>query len=253
MTRPIITLTTDFGQSEAWVGQMKGTILGICPEATVVDLAHGVPPQDVRAGAYLLECGAGAFPPGTIHVGVVDPGVGTARRGVVLRSGRALYVGPDNGLFSRILEREGLEAGFALEASHLSLPSVSPTFAGRDVFAPAAAWLARGIAPESFGPPVADPVRLFRTHGPVVPVILVDRFGNVVLDVRADELGNRGVARAETPAGPVTRTVQTFAEAGEGEPVLLVNSAGYLEIAVREGRADERLGLARGSEVTLSF
>ncbi len=253
---PIVTLTTDFGTASTWVGQMKGAILALHPDARIVDLTHEVPPHDVRAGGYLLESGAWSFPDGSIHVAVVDPGVGTARRPIVVRTERFLLVGPDNGIFSRLLDRDPPRGAFLLEASHYRRADVSATFEGRDVFAPAAAWLAKGTEPSNFGPKVTDLVRLPATLPPpdppapfTVPVVHVDRFGNAVLDVRAEALP-RWVAR--TPGGEVRASRRTFAEGPKGEPFLLLNSSGYVEIALREGSAAALLGLAAGVEVSLS-
>jgi hypothetical protein len=261
---PLITLLTDFGEEATWAAQMKGTILGIAPEARIVDLTHQAPPHDVSAGAYLLETAVGAFPRGTIHVAVVDPGVGTARRPVVVRTEGFALVGPDNGIFSRVLERHPPRSAFVLEAAHYRAGRSSATFEGRDVFAPAAAWLARGTDPSRFGPEIGDLVDLPRTSvppGPPIPfrtrVLFVDRFGNAVLDLPADRLpawldAGTGLPRlsAALPSGTVVSDVRrTFGDGPPGAPFLVVNSAGYLELAIREESAARRLALVPGQEV----
>lgn len=261
--RKIVTLTTDFGHSDTYVGQMKGVALGICPDLRIVDLTHDVPPHDVEAGSYLLWTAFASFPPGTIHVAVVDPGVGTERRALAARTERHVFLAPDNGLLTRVLEEEPPGAVHAIEEAHYMRPDPSPTFHGRDVFAPAAAYIARGTDLAHLGPPVETWVRLptHRLHlergQPVpVPVLLVDRFGNVTLDaprstVEAALARSGGRLVVHTVAGPVAEMRRTYGE-GEGPgPFLLFNSAGHLEIALAGGRASDALGLERGAEVLL--
>ncbi len=264
---PLITLLTDFGEEATWVAQMKGTMLGIAPEARIVDLTHEVPRHDVAAGGYLLETAVDAFPRDTIHVAVVDPGVGTARRPVVVRTERFVLVGPDNGIFSRVLERHPTRSAYALEAAHYRAAGSSATFEGRDVFAPAAAWLARGTDPSRFGPEIADLVPLPRASVPAGPpapfrtrILFVDRFGSAVLDLPADRLaawidGGTGLPRlsAALASGTAVSDVRrTFGDGPFGAPFLVVNSAGYVEIAMREDSAARRLALAPGQEVQIS-
>lgn len=263
---PLITLLTDFGAEATWVAQMKGTILGIAPEVRIVDLTHEVPPHDVSAAAYLLETAVGAFPRGTIHVAVVDPGVGTARRPVAVRTEAFTLVGPDNGIFSRVLERHPPRSAYALEAPHYRAAGSSATFEGRDVFAPAAAWLARGTDPSRFGPEIGELVDLARTTvpaGPPVPfrtrVLFVDRFGNAVLDLPSEPLaawrdaatGRLRLSAALSSGTVVFEVRRTFGDGPLGAPFLIVNSAGYLEVAMREDSAARRLALAPGQEVEI--
>ena len=253
---PIVTLTTDFGNADGYVGQMKAVLLSICPDLRVVDLSHDVPAQAIGAGAFLLETASAPFPAGTIHIAVVDPGVGTSRRRLVVRTAQHTFVLPDNGLVSRVLDHAPGFHAWALDAAHYRRDAVSATFEGRDIFAPAAAWLARGVAPERFGPEVHDPVRLPASPIPssgesVVPVLWVDRFGNVVLDVARTALPPGAVPRVRLSGGTLDRLVRTYEEAAPAQPVLLFGSTGYLEIAVPGGRADAALNLALGDRVTL--
>jgi S-adenosylmethionine hydrolase len=257
----IITLTTDFGHRDSYVGQMKGAALAVEPDARMVDLCHEVPAHDVRAGGYLLETGYSAFPNGTVHVAVVDPGVGTERRMLAVRAGEHFFLAPDNGLLSRVLAREKLVAAYILQNPSFLGPRSSVTFAGRDVFAPAAAWICRGVDLQRLGPPAGELVRLESTRPrlefgrPVrVPVVHVDHFGNIVLDVTVEALtavlghspDESSPLNVVAEGGRVTRFVETYAR-GEGrEPFFLINSAGYLEIALDAGRADEALGLRAG-------
>jgi S-adenosylmethionine hydrolase len=264
---PIVTLTTDFGIRDTYVGQMKGALLAVEPTLQVVDLSHQVPPQDLHAGAYLLETGVAAFPEGTIHVAVVDPGVGTDRRAIAVRTARHRFLAPDNGLLDRALERDPPLETREIDGRHPGRPECSATFEGRDRFAPAAARLARGEPLTGFGPEVDDRVRLPRLRGLLRPdapagvrVLWVDHFGNAVLDVRTSELvttlgrsPDAGAAwRLETPAGPVTEFHRTYGEAGE-RPFLLINSAGYLELALRDGSAAEQNGLSVGAVLDLTL
>jgi S-adenosylmethionine hydrolase len=204
-----------------------------------------------------------AFPPYTVHVVVVDPGVGSSRRGVVVRTENYYFVGPDNGVLSLVFDEEPPGSAHVLEASHLRRPTVSPTFEGRDVFAPAAAWIARGISLERFGPQAGELERLdlpaFAPRpGEAVPVkvLLVDRFGNVTLNVprRCLESPDAPSMKLSVRAGDVTVETlrRTYADAADQAPFLLFNSAGFLEIAVREGRAEEALSLRAGDEVLVS-
>lgn len=261
----IITLTTDFGLSDSYVGQLKGAALAVDPKMRIVDLCHEVPPGDIRAGAYILETGFAVFPRGTVHLAVVDPGVGGRRRPIVVRTEEYRFVGPDNGVLSRALRRQPALGVYRIEAAHYQRESPSATFDGRDRFAPVAAWLARGAAVEHVGPEIDDmvllpdpPLEPARGQATRVPVVHVDRFGSVVLDVTLETLKRvlgrepaGSLVRVKSASHETSRFLRTFVDSGDAEPFLLVNSAGYLEIAVRDGRADERLELRAGDSVEL--
>jgi S-adenosylmethionine hydrolase len=254
----IITLTTDFGTRDGHVAEMKAVILGVTRDVHLVDLTHDIGPQQVLEAALVLEA-ATRFPPGTVHLAVVDPGVGTARRGLVVRAARQTYVGPDNGLFTAALESGPWEA-FELTAPEYRLPAVSRTFHGRDVFAPAAAHLALGLVPARLGPAILDPVRVDWPRARSGPaglsgtVIHVDRFGNLVTSITAaaiEEMGHPGtleviLGRRRLPL------VGTYGDLGPGAAGALVGSRGRLEIAVREGSAARRLGAGTGAAVRVS-
>jgi S-adenosylmethionine hydrolase len=259
--RRIITFTTDFGHGSSYVGQMKGAALAIDPDLQLVDLCHEVPPQQVGTGSYLLESGYGAFPPGTIHVAVVDPGVGTARNALAVRAGDYLFLAPDNGLLGRVLERERLFEARLIAAEEFFGGPRSATFEGRDLFAPAAALLAGGLELHRLGPAVEEMIRLPRNNPSLVqggaeqvPVLHIDDFGNVVLDIHRDALGAGlgGRLRLETPQTAIETFHRTYGEAPAGEPFLLINSAGYLEIALRDGSAASALGLGLGMSLLLT-
>lgn len=258
--RGIITLTTDFGLEDYYAGAVKGAILRLAPHVQVVDLSHCIPPQDVLAGAFVLRHAAGEFPPDTIHLAVVDPGVGSGRRPLALDSGGQLWVGPDNGLFSFALETPGWRAH---EIAHPELRGrrLSPTFHGRDLFAPTAARLAAGFPLEQVGPRVADPVRLeearpHREGGRLVgQVVHVDRFGSLITNIaEADLTPWREGWRICLGEGRVLeRLCQTYSEAEPGALLALIGSAGLLEIAINGGAAARSLNLGRRAPVVVEF
>ena len=254
----IVTLTTDFGVRDPYVAEMKGAILGIVRTAgravQLVDVTHEVARHDVVEGALALETAAPFFPGGTVHVAVIDPGVGTARRGIAVAARGQVFVGPDNGVFTPFLSGTGWRA-FELAAPEYRLPAVSRTFHGRDVFAPAAAHVATGVDVARLGPVVSDPVRLqwagARARGGAIEgaVIHVDRFGNLVTSLSADAIAEPAVVRV---AGRVIPLVGTYGDLARGGLGALVGSSGRLEIAVREGSAAAVLRARRGTRVIVS-
>jgi S-adenosylmethionine hydrolase len=253
----VITLTTDFGTRDTYVAEMKGVILSIARDVQVVDVTHEVAPHDVLEGALALEAAAPRFPAATIHVAVVDPGVGTARRGLAVAARDQMFVGPDNGLFTPFLDDRGWHA-FELAAAQYRLAEVSHTFHGRDIFAPAAAHLARGVEPARLGPPVADPVRLSwpalrvsegRVGGAVVHV---DRFGNLVTSIPRDAVAALGAGVIVRVAGKSLPLVRTYGDLGRRDPGALVGSSNRLEIAVNAGSAAKALGAGPGTPVVVS-
>jgi hypothetical protein len=249
-SRAIITLLSDFGTKDEYVGCLKGVILGINPQATLVDLSHEVPPQDIRAGAFILAGAAPYFPPGTVHLAVVDPGVGAGRRALAARARGQYWVGPDNGLFHLAFSGQTDVEMVSLETPAYFLPQVSATFHGRDLFAPVAAHLSLGAALERLGPPLTDPVRLpwpepvFAADVVRGEIIQVDSFGNLVSNIAADALFswlNGKSFRLRVGAITLIGLRHTYAEAVPGELLVLVGSRGYLEIACARGNAAARL------------
>jgi S-adenosyl-L-methionine hydrolase (adenosine-forming) len=240
-------MLTDFGTADGYVAEMKGVLLSSAPGVHVVDLSHDIPPHDVETARLTVARYWQRFPTGTIHIAVVDPGVGSARRGLAVQSDGRCLTGPDNGVLSPALLIPG-----ARVVSLPVPPGAAPTFHGRDVFAPAAAALARGAALESLGEPIDDPV-IRRTPEPVREadgglrgeVIVIDRFGNAVTNLLAVHGGNVNVGSIEVPLR------RTYADVEPGEPVALVGSSGLIEIAVRDGSAAATLGLTRGSVVKI--
>lgn len=261
MERPIITLTTDFGLRDAYVASMKGVILGICPEARLVDVTHLVPPQDIQAAAYILESARRSFPKGTIHLAVVDPGVGTNRKGILVKVDGQVLVGPDNGLFSLILRKRDYAEACYLEVRDYWLPEVSRTFHGRDIFAPVAAHFARGVSAEAFGPPAVPQVSPWSfpvKEGPDLvrgEVIAIDHFGNCVTNITVEEFGEMprsGEWTAEIASRRDIPVLETYADVDPGIPVAVLGSGGCLEIAVNLGSAAAILDIERGAWVWLS-
>jgi S-adenosylmethionine hydrolase len=257
----IVTLTTDFGLRDAYVAEMKGVMLGIARKANetlqLVDVTHEVERHDITEGALALEAAAPFFPAGTVHLAVVDPGVGTARRGVAVTAGGQVFVGPDNGLFTPFLASDGWYA-FEIAEADYRLPLVSRTFHGRDLFAPAAAHLAFGLDPARLGPPVSDPVRLAwpevrAVSGAVAgAVVHTDRFGNLITSIHGRSIDVLDGGLVIRVGGREVPLVGTYGDLSVGRPGALVGSGGRLEVAVREGSAAAVLRARRGTPVVVS-
>jgi len=260
----IITLTTDFGLKDGFVGMMKGVMLIICPEARLVDISHEISPQNILEGALVLQRAWSFFPPGTVHLAVVDPGVGTARRPIAARLGEHYFVGPDNGLFTPILESVEQQGGriafFHTNNPRYWLPQVSHTFHGRDVFSPVAAHIAKGVPLSELGPAITDPLRIpfpkpektqngWRAH-----VLGIDHFGNLATDLPDSALTDAHNVSFRMAKSDIRGLVQSFGQGKAGELIALVNSAGFLEIALVNGSAAQTLSASVGDlvEVTLS-
>jgi S-adenosylmethionine hydrolase len=256
--RPVIAFLTDFGSADHYAGTMKGVVLGICPEVTLVDISHDIPAHDVLEGALQLAAACRYFPPGTIFVVVVDPGVGSARRGIAADTGDYRFVAPDNGVLTAALRDLPPKRIVELTERRYARPTVSRTFEGRDRFAPAAAWLAKGIQLTALGRPVQDYVRLdlagAEVDGDTLKgrVVRVDRFGNLItsLDRRSLEKFAEGHTIGIAIDGrSVDRVVATYAEMPAGEVCALYGSTDHLELAEAGASAAARLGLTRGAEV----
>ncbi len=262
MADPIITLTTDFGTSDHLVGSMKGVILNINQAARIVDLNHSVVPYDILDGALSLANSYKFFPPRTVHVIIVDPGVGTERRPILVTGEKHFFVAPDNGVLSMIYEREPCTVRH-ITAEHYFLNPISPTFHGRDIFAPTAAWLSKTFQTEAFGEAITDFVRFTmpkaKTTGQAVKgvVLRVDAFGNLMTNLTAEDLPGgalgEGAIKLAVNGKPVVKFAQTFASGNPAEPIAMLGSAGYIEIAVNRGSAARTLGVNRGAEVTLDL
>jgi S-adenosylmethionine hydrolase len=255
----VITLTTDFGTSDWFVGTMKGVIASIAPQCMVVDLTHDLPPGNIRGGAFALAASHRFFPKGTIHVAVIDPGVGSRRRAIAVQTANGVFVGPDNGVLSWALAKEKPRAIHALENEAYFLQPVSQTFHGRDIFAPVAAHLSRGVPIQKLGPALKEFVRLdwpeprVRRGGLEGEVVYIDRFGNAITNLEGRLLEGSGRASCEVHAKRRWNCpLKTFYQAVPPKrPVALVGSSGFLEIAVNGGSAERVLGLRIGTRVVL--
>ena len=256
--RPVIALLSDFGTRDHYAGTMKGVMLTICPDAMFVDITHDVPPHDVLDGALQLSAAARYFPAGTIFLAVVDPGVGSSRRGIAAEAGDYRFVAPDNGVLTAVFREWPPKKVVELTERRYARPTVSRTFEGRDRFAPAAAWLAKGIQLTALGRPAPDYHRLDIALPQVADsaisgmVMRIDRFGNVVtnIDRRSVESAVRSGAMAVSAGGhTVGRLVATYADIQPGEICALFGSTDHLELAANSESAADRLQLARGATV----
>ena len=246
---PVITLLTDFGTTDYFVGAMKGAILSVNPAVTIVDITHEIPPQDIEAGAFTLTAAYETFPAGTIHVAVVDPGVGSTRRPIIVSAGKQLFVGPDNGLFTYICERESSYRVYHITADKYFRPSPSTTFHGRDIFAPVAAALSTGIAPAKFGPLIEDEVRLGIDNAEP-RIIHIDHFGNCITNITRENLPTENVRLVIN--GKTIREFRTFYGESSSKSLFAIwGSAGFLEISVNGGSAAKVLNAKRGDKVLL--
>jgi S-adenosylmethionine hydrolase len=260
MTSGIITLLTDFGTADAFVGIMKGVILGINPQARLIDLTHAIGPQQLLPAALILRSSAPFFPPGTIHVALVDPGVGSARRPIAIETERAFLVGPDNGVLSLAAAALGCRHIRTIETQELFRQPVSQTFHGRDIFAPVAAHLSRGLAFDTLGSPLDSVVELtvpapqHTTAGIRGEVIHVDHFGNLLTNIDADALARFPAQRVSVSIGqtPVAGPVAAYAAVSEGTALAIVGSWGVVEIAVRNGSAAQTFSAGPGTPVTVA-
>jgi hypothetical protein len=259
MRRPVITLTTDFGLMDHFVGTMKGVILGICPEAQIVDISHEIGTFGVAEGAFLIAQAYRYFPRGTVHVVVVDPGVGTSRRPILVEAAGQCFVAPDNGVLSMVYAREKHKVRW-ITAGRYFLKAVSQTFHGRDIFSPVGAHLARGVAPAMMGKPITDymrlqierPVRTAR-RGWTGAVLKIDRFGNLITNFPAEDFPDLEKRPFEVSIGleTVDRLARNYAECGPGELFLIVGSSGYLEVSSSQASAAKILGCGVGAPVEL--
>lgn len=260
MIRPsgIVTLTTDFGTRDYFVGAMKGVILGVNPEVQIVDIAHDLPPQDVPDAAFVLSNAYRHFPNGTVHCVVVDPGVGSERKPLVVAAGDQFFVGPDNGVFSFVYERETIRGIFEIANRTFMRPEISDTFHGRDLFAPAAAHLSKGIPPDAFGPEMSEYIRLDIVRPSVAGGILtgtvvhVDRFGNLVTNISRGAFAEFTAGRSfeiRMDACRIHSLSTSYAEVRPREPLALFGSADLLELSVNSGSAAELLGVGRGATI----
>jgi S-adenosyl-L-methionine hydrolase (adenosine-forming) len=261
--RPIVTLTTDYGINDHLVGAMKGVILSINPDVTIVDITHGVMPHDILDGALTIGQASKYYPPKTVHVVVVDPGVGTARRPILVAADQHYFIAPDNGVLSAVYDKTEALHVWNITSEHYFRQPISNTFHGRDIFAPVAAWLTKSWQSSAFGEAITDFTRFSlpkpKTDGKTIRgvVLRVDHFGNLITNLTAENAPALFAADAaftiRTGSGTVTKIVPTFANGAAGEAVGIVGSSGYLEICVNRANAAKALASMRGAEVTVEL
>ena len=260
MARPVIALLTDFGSRDHYAGTMKAAVLGVNPDVTLVDISHDIPPHDVLTASLELAASYKYFPQGTIFLVVVDPGVGSARRGIAVDTGDYRFVAPDNGVLTAVLKESPPRRAVELTERRYARPSVSKTFEGRDRFAPAAGWLAKGVDLSALGRPAGEIQQLAIPEASVAgdtlsgEVLRVDRFGNLVTNIDDrlfDKFSQSATIEISAGSHRIGRVVATYAEVGPEEVCALFGSTDHLEIAVNASSASERLGLTRGARVII--
>ncbi len=262
MPTKITTLTTDFGVKDSYVAEMKGTILSICPNTTIVDITHEIAKFNTRMGAYVLISAEAYFPKNTVHVAVVDPGVGTNRRPIVIETTQGFFVGPDNGILVLAAEKQGIICIHELSNPQFMLPKISNTFHGRDIFAPAAAHLLNGVKPAELGPKISEALRsgfakVELRNGVIVGEVLhVDGFGNIVTNINEKAVAQNNLKNeisVELPGHQLKLKLSKFyGETEPEEPLALIGSHGFLEIALNQNSAAERFKSKPGDRVTIS-
>lgn len=261
MAHPLITLTTDFGTRDGYVAAMKGSMLSICPQATLVDISHDIAPQHVAAAAFVLQTSYSFFPPGTVHLVVVDPGVGTTRRALAIAMAGMWFVGPDNGVFDPLWQTLQPAQAYELTADRFWRAKVSATFHGRDIFGPVAALLAGGIRPQELGRPIDTIVPLEtaapQRNGTAISgsVVYIDHFGNCITNITTTDLGDMPPERLQIRVHDkeLGRLCTTYGDVAPGTALALIGSSGHLEIAVRDGNASQILGLTVGIPVAVAM
>jgi S-adenosylmethionine hydrolase len=261
MKKAIITLLTDFGTKDHYVASMKGTILSINPRCTLVDITHHVSPHDITEGAFILANAYSSFPKGTIHLSVVDPGVGSPRAPILLETTNYFFIGPDNGLFTFALKKEKVRKGIVLSNPKYFLSHRSTTFHGRDLFAPVAAHLSMGVKPEAFGPRLDSWIEIdfenprMRGRALIGKILHIDAFGNLISNIDSQKLFNH-VREDSFVVRIGKRSIQglkkAYWEGKKNEPMVLIGSGGFLEVSVREGNAQKALKVKKGNKIEIS-
>jgi S-adenosyl-L-methionine hydrolase (adenosine-forming) len=256
----LITLTSDFGLKDPYVAEMKGVILTINPKATIVDLTHEVAKFDIRMGAFMLASAAPYFPKGTVHLAVIDPGVGTERHAILIQTKNGFFVGPDNGVLVLAAQNQGIEHIHHLTNAQFMLPNISNTFHGRDVFAPAAAHIDKGIKLSEFGPEISDAATptfanvKHEADALIGEVLYIDSFGNIITNIQQKELTKNESFKIKLKN--ISQKLpfrQTYAQAKPQEPIALIGSHGFLEIALNQGNAAEKFQVKTGNTVEVTL
>jgi S-adenosyl-L-methionine hydrolase (adenosine-forming) len=253
--RGLVTLLTDFGVRDHFVSAMKAVMLNLNPDLTFVDISHLIPPHDIFGAAFTLDQVWSLFPPRTIHLAVVDPGVGTMRKAMVLSAGGHFFVAPDNGILTCVMDSQSNFAAYEITADHYFRKPVSNTFHGRDVFAPVAAWLSRGVAPDQLGPAMKEPVRLKIPAAKKVKegfiqgtILAVDHFGNLITNLKPSDVPP--ASRIILPGQrEITAFRHTYGAGKKDELIVVTGSTGYLEIAIKDGSAAAVLNMKAGAAI----
>ena len=259
MSHSILTLTTDFGLDDHYVGAMKGVVLGICPDARIVDISHGVRPFEISEGAYTIAQAWRCFPAGTVHVVVVDPGVGSSRRPILVEAGRHYFIAPDNGVLAMVYLKETAKVRLISNESLYRRP-VSRTFHGRDIFAPVAAHLAAGLSPAHIGDPIDNYLKpdFVKPHRAgkrtwIGQILKIDHFGNIVTNFHVEDYGDLALRNFQMELGPVTVTAlgNNYAERAPGELFAILGSSGYYEVSLSQGSAAGKIKCETGTAIEL--
>jgi S-adenosyl-L-methionine hydrolase (adenosine-forming) len=255
----MITLTSDFGLKDPYVAEMKGAILTINPKATIIDITHDVQKFNIRMGAFMLASAAPYFPKGTVHLAVVDPGVGTERRAILVQTGQGFLVGPDNGVLMIAAQNQGIEYAYELANPKFMLPEVSNTFHGRDIFAPAAAYLDMDVKPEEFGPEITNVVipefaSVKLSNGILNGKVLhVDSFGNIITNISRKEIAKAKTLNVKLQNFSLRLSLgKTYAQTKPREAIALIGSHGFLEIALNQGSAAEKFHIATEDKIEVT-
>jgi len=263
MPTKIITLTTDFGLKDPYVAEMKAVILSISPKTKIVDITHKIEKFNIRMGAYTLAAAYPYFPKGTIHVAVIDPGVGTKRKAILVQTKNAHFIGPDNGVLALAGKSQGIEHIYGIENLNFMLPKISYTFHGRDIFAPAAAYLANGASPSEFGPEIPEIVTpkhakiTKRRHTLTGEIIHIDGFGNIITNLREKDCELMGIKKTVKLKLKDTRLklklCKAYSEVKARQPLAIIGSHNFLEISINQGDAAENFQTRVGDKVTLYY
>lgn len=263
MQRPIISLLSDFGLKDPYVAEMKAVILSICREASIIDISHEIEKFNIRMGAFILAQAARYFPEGTIHVAVVDPGVGTTRKPIIVETKRSLYVGPDNGLLILAAQNDGIKCIYEIANRKYMLKRVSKTFHGRDIFSPAAAYLAKGVAPSKFGPIIENPIKPsfsspeIRKETIVGEIIHIDGFGNLITNISRENLKAACISEGGDLSIQLNgkqlklKLCSSYGEVARNKPLCIIGGTTFLEISMNQGNASEILEVKVGATVIL--
>ena len=257
----MITLTSDFGLKDPYVAEMKGVILTINPKATLIDITHEVEKFNIRMAAFMLASATPYFPQGTIHLAVVDPGVGTQRRAILIQTKKSFFVGPDNGILILAAQNQGIEHVYQLTNPKFMLPKISSTFHGRDIFAPAAAHLDKGVQPTEFGPEIKDPInpeftKVKRANRSLIGEVMhIDGFGNIITNINEKDMVQNHAEKVNVDLLDISLKLtfgKTYAQAKPKEPIALIGSHGFVEIALNQGNAAEKFHAKAGDKIVVT-